>query len=359
MTDTYKISVIIPFFNAVKYINQCLESLALQDFKFPYEIIMIDDCSTDESLKLIKNHKNFNLKIFQLSNNSGPSAARNIGLSKANGNYIFFLDIDDIIEKNTLSKLYETALEKDYDLVFCDKKWIQNFKNLREEKFDYNDDKIFTEENFSQEIKKRFYDPLYSGKIFGLTGRLIKKSIIAKNKILFDERLRYLEDDTFMWDIIPYIKKAKYIRKQLYSYFIRPNENTALSEGINKGFPIENFKIVRQRIYNCLQKKNFSHSSSEQLSNQGFIFFIISALISFSRSILQGKIEAKKGKIRLNQITCEIVEDSDVRKAILNYKISSNESWLIPKAIKWRIPFLLNYFSKVRAKKILEIRKSN
>ena len=182
MTDTYKISVIIPFFNAVKYINQCLESLALQDFKFPYEIIMIDDCSTDESLKLIKNHKNFNLKIFQLSNNSGPSAARNIGLSKANGNYIFFLDIDDIIEKNTLSKLYETALEKDYDLVFCDKKWIQNFKNLREEKFDYNDDKIFTEENFSQEIKKRFYDPLYSGKIFGLTGRLIKKSIIAKLK---------------------------------------------------------------------------------------------------------------------------------------------------------------------------------
>ena len=120
MTDTYKISVIIPFFNAVKYINQCLESLALQDFKFPYEIIMIDDCSTDESLKLIKNHKNFNLKIFQLSNNSGPSAARNIGLSKANGNYIFFLDIDDIIEKNTLSKLYETALEKDYDLVFQD-----------------------------------------------------------------------------------------------------------------------------------------------------------------------------------------------------------------------------------------------
>ena len=83
-------------------------------------------------------------------------------------------------------------------------------------------------------MKKRFHDPISTGKFFGLTGRLIKRSLIEKNKIRFEKKLRYLEDDTFMWDVLSHAKNVRYIKKQLYSYYIHTNVNTALSEGINK-----------------------------------------------------------------------------------------------------------------------------
>tara|TARA_B100000029_G_scaffold480806_1_gene529201 strand:+ start:3146 stop:4228 length:1083 start_codon:yes stop_codon:yes gene_type:complete len=357
MTEQFCISVIVPFYNAEKHIKTCLDALFKQDFNKPFEIIMVDDASNDNSREIVKSYNSSNIQLYSLNSNSGPSAARNIGLKKAKGKYVYFLDVDDTIESNTLKILYSVLNEKDYDLVFSDKKWIENSKNQRNNIFDYSSDQAFGKLEFEEVMRKRFHDPLSTGKFFGLTGRLIKNSIIKKNNILFEEKLRYLEDDTFMWDVLAFVRNARYIRRQLYSYHVHPNVNTALSEGLNRGFPISNFKLVRHHIQNSLKLRGFSNKEIEKIGDQGFIFFIISALISYSRSMIQGKIDLQSGKKCRKKIIQDILNDKEVSKAIRNYSRSKNESTWIPRAITWRSQMLLEFACTKRAEEILRIRK--
>ena len=359
MSSDLRLSVVVPFYNSENYLENCLEILDTQDFKKPFEIIFVNDGSTDNGLEIINRFKSSRVKVFSLKSNLGPSAARNVGIQNSRGKYIYFLDADDAIEKNSISILFAAIKEKDYDFVFSDKKWMENNLNLRENTFDFTSDREFINSDFIEAMTNRFHDPISTGKFFGLTGRLIKRSLLIDNKIMFEEKLRYLEDDTFMWDVLGYAQNAKYIKKQLYSYYIRPNLNTALSQGINIGYPVSNFKLVSQHIFNSLKLKKFSTEDSKIISQQGLIFFIISALISYTRSILQGKINIDIGIRNRRKIIDEIIDDKEVAEAIKKYSISPNENYFIPKAIKWRSKFLLEKACDLRAKSVLKMRKKN
>lgn len=97
--DKIKISIIIPVYNVEKYIEECLISVLNQTMK-EIEIICINDGSTDNSLKILNNYKNKNENIRIVNQeNSGLSNARNVGLSLAKGEYIFFLDSDDFFAR--------------------------------------------------------------------------------------------------------------------------------------------------------------------------------------------------------------------------------------------------------------------
>ena len=116
-----QVSIIVPVYNVEKYIIECLESAIKQGLK-TYEIICIDDCGTDNSVNLIKNfinEKNLQdvIKIIKHDVNSGLSVARNTGIDAARGDYIFFLDSDDLLKKNTLSKMYDIANKENLDLL--------------------------------------------------------------------------------------------------------------------------------------------------------------------------------------------------------------------------------------------------
>ena len=88
--------------------------------------------------------------------------------------------------------------------------------------------------------------------LVGIVGRLIKRSIITQNNLSFEEGLRYLEDEVFAWDILAHCKKAKYIRKQLYSYYVHPNVSTAVSDAFDRGFSVSYFKLVKSHSTNDL-----------------------------------------------------------------------------------------------------------
>ena len=105
MSEQICVSIIIPFYNAEKHIENCFSTLLAQDFKKSFEIIMVNDYSTDSSLNKIKQHNIPSLRLFSLPSNKGPSAARNEGIKNARGKYIFLLDADDQIESNTLTIL--------------------------------------------------------------------------------------------------------------------------------------------------------------------------------------------------------------------------------------------------------------
>ena len=359
MSLKYSISVIIPFYNSSLHIKNCIDNLINQDFDEPFEIIMINDGSKDNSLKKLKKFQN-NLEIKLLTNKSnyGPAFARNLGIKEAKGEYLFFLDVDDKIEKNTLSYLFNFTKHRKFDLVFCDRKWIENSKNLRKNKYCYHSRKIFQLNDIKKEMKEKFYNPLYSVGLFQLTGRLIKRSVIQKNKILFEEKLRYLEDEAFEWDIVGSIKNALYLRKQLYSYYFNNNLNTALSVGISKNYDVNNFDIVKNHIKKALIKKKFKAKEVLEISNQGYIFLIISALISISRSIKLGKIKYKTGISKRTNLIKKIFQNKNLNKYLNFYKISKNESVDIVQNLKSKSLRLLSKACDERAQKIIKIRRA-
>ena len=141
MSETYTISVIIPFYNAKIFLNECINSLLNQDFDKPYEIIMIDDGSTDNGIKIIKENYLSSIKLISHKTNIGPASARNSGLKSASGEFIYFLDVDDNIAKDTLKTLYREAKKDNLDLVMSDKVVIKKDKVLRKNFYLYDNDK--------------------------------------------------------------------------------------------------------------------------------------------------------------------------------------------------------------------------
>ena len=123
------VSVIIPLFNAEKYIGECLDSLLEQTFK-NFEVIVVDDCSTDNSVKIVEEYApkfDGRLILAKMEKNSGSGALpRNKGLTLAGGEYVQFLDADDMLQKTALDEMYTLAKEYDADVVDCAKHYTVN-----------------------------------------------------------------------------------------------------------------------------------------------------------------------------------------------------------------------------------------
>lgn len=115
-----KLSIIVPIYNAQNHLKKCIESIINQTEK-DIEIILIDDGSTDDSLKICNEYqrKDFRINVIH-QNNSGVSIARNQGIKIAKGEYIGFVDSDDWIDLDMFKRLLEEAKKTDADIVMCD-----------------------------------------------------------------------------------------------------------------------------------------------------------------------------------------------------------------------------------------------
>ena len=356
--DKKALSVIVPFYNSEKHLPDCISSIIKQDCELEFEIIMVDDCSTDKSIDIIRGFDNSNIKIFSLPKNSGPAAARNLGLEKAIGDYIFFVDADDRIAKNTLSLLYGIACKRNVDLVFCDSKWIENNKNQRKNIFSFQKDLVLSKSCLTKMMKNRIYNPLYLSGPLSFKGKLIKKSIIFKNKIIFEEQLRYLEDEIFIWDVLAFVETAHYLRKQLYYYYVHPSINTTVAKSLNNGFPICKFKIIKNHIQNSFFQRGCSKQDVKKFGEQAFIYFIINVLISQSKSILLGKINPINGIRGRRKIISDLLNEPEVSRSLDKYSRSPKESFWIIFALRFKLPKLLEFFCTLRAKKIIKLRQA-
>ena len=115
------VSVVVPVYNAENYIERCVECLLNQTLK-DLEVIFIDDGSTDNSGRLLDEWCNKAPDIFKVIHSDrdrGPGGARNLGIIEATGQYIGFMDCDDIIDSTMYEKLYKKAIDNDYDVVDC------------------------------------------------------------------------------------------------------------------------------------------------------------------------------------------------------------------------------------------------
>ena len=113
------ISIIIPVYNAAKYLHGCIDTVLAQDYK-DWELLLVDDASSDDSADICEEYSRKDKRIKTIrAVHGGAAAARNRGIEEAGGEYICFVDSDDTIEPDYLSYMYKAAVEHDADIVSC------------------------------------------------------------------------------------------------------------------------------------------------------------------------------------------------------------------------------------------------
>lgn len=202
------ISIIIPAYNAASYIEDCINSVISQTKK-ELEIIIINDGSTDNTLEIVKKYKDKRIKLFATKNN-GIGKTRNMGLKKAQGKYIFFLDSDDYIAKDAMENLYKKAIDLKADIV------VGNMLRLKDDNSLTKDEINFSEGNLDNNKTQIFEIPL------GPCGKLFKKDILTVN---FSEEYKY-EDVPFTANAIKNSKKTIKCNDYIYYYRIHDNSET-------------------------------------------------------------------------------------------------------------------------------------
>ncbi len=205
------IGVIIPNYNSGIYIKRCLDSLLEQEYRVN-EIIVVDDCSTDESTKIVKEYtkKYNNIILLENEKNMGVSYSRNRGIENTKSEYIMFCDSDDWYEKQATKKMME-KVEDGADFVFVG--YYITYKDGRKIEAKYN---TFNNIEITKETCIS-YLPITSW------AKLIKKSILVEHNIKYPVGIKNCEE----LPVIPvagfYAQKIVYIDECLYNYFQREN----------------------------------------------------------------------------------------------------------------------------------------
>ena len=183
------ISIVIPMYNVEKYIETCIDSILLQTFQ-NFEVIVVDDCSTDRSLEVVrKKYSNeLRVKIFHQIKNSGESAARNLGLINARGKYVYFMDSDDAILENTLETFYNAIEESGADVVHMNSSFStsENFVMNSKVKIEKNVDPNSKPRFLSNDLATRMNQEFISGAL-----NVVPWKKISRREFLIDSGLYF------------------------------------------------------------------------------------------------------------------------------------------------------------------------
>ena len=206
-----KYSIIVPVYNVDAYLDKCFNSLVNQN-NDNYEIIVVNDGSTDNSQNIINEYKNKYPKLIKAykKENEGLSSARNYGIDKANGEYLLFVDSDDYVSDNYLNILDNYVKSNNPDILVFNFNAVND--NLIEKKNTY-----FTD---FKDLQKKFLTGNPSA-----CNKLIKKDIFIKNNIKFMENV-YYEDLATIPSLVCYTSNICFIDDYLYYYVIRDNSIT-------------------------------------------------------------------------------------------------------------------------------------
>ena len=266
------ISVIVPVYNVEKYLEQCLDSIINQNLK-DIEIICVNDGSTDNSLRILENFssKDNRVKIFS-KENGGQASARNLGIKKAKGKYIAFVDSDDFIKKDMFVKLYDLAEINDLDIAMCkialydedtgninENAWYYKlgvFGNFNKNIFNHNDTREFT-----CEISVTPYNKIY------------KTSLIKENNIYFPEGLIF-EDEKFFYDV--YLRAERVSISDDFLYYYRTNRKGStvdISKENDYSDIVSIYKLIRQTFKETGNYENYKVLLANRLIHLEFSRF--------------------------------------------------------------------------------------
>lgn len=257
-----QISVIVPVYNTEKYLKQCIESVLSQE-RIVFELIIVDDGSTDNSIAIIKSYASDPMVKTYYIKGKGPAEPRNVGLRHATGEYIYFLDSDDYILPDSLHNLYEAAIK------------------FPQADFIKGNHRVLTQNG---EIPTRFSKRRqpYADRILNvneaLTGIihghnipcniLYKHSFLKEHNISFNEAISYLEDGPFLMKFFSFSPKSLYIENETYVYRLGAEgsvTNTVLT-------PLKVKSLILGALDYKALKGNFEAEAETERSNMEHLY---------------------------------------------------------------------------------------
>ncbi len=283
------ISVIIPVYNREKYIGRCVDSVLSQSFD-DFEVLLIDDGSSDLSPQICDEYakKDARVKVIHKAN-GGVSSARNEGLKVAQGEYITFVDSDDLMRPGFFEGGNKKIKEYNPDLIVAGFKVTRcgGHNRIREGEQTFDRDRFCTIE----EILDGVNVPCF-GYMAAPWGKLYKSSIIRENNLCFDTSMRWGEDTYFNYDFLQYVKDVYAIKNISYDYYVG-TANSLTCDWHDDSYEIRmklwrrNFKLLRQ--LNILP---------EEIKRENAVFF--EAAIGCIRDYcVDSKKDANRGRITL------------------------------------------------------------
>ncbi len=279
-----KISIVVAVYNAGKTLTKCIDSLLNQSYENT-EIILVNDCSKDESLEICKEYKsNFNnIKVINNLDNQGVSSTRNNGIKESTGKYICFVDSDDYVEPDYLKKLYDALIKCGVLLSICGS-FFDDYTKNKVQSFIWNNKKYLEVVSIGRafELSNKLY-------LNALWNKLFVTDLIKSNNIWFDEKLSMGEDTKFSLDYIQKngIVEVAVLSEPLYHY-IRWNNNSLMAKYCEQSF--EEFSSNIRQIYEIIKPLN---DEAEILYKQA----LENAKLSIKYSIVRSSY-SRKNKIK-------------------------------------------------------------
>lgn len=244
-----KISIIIPVYNAEKYLEMTLNSVRTQTFT-DYEVICMNDGSTDKSLQILEKFakQDNRFKIYSQSN-AGGSVARNNALKKATGKYIAFLDNDDVYHPNYLERLYENIEKYGADVSCCSYIRFEGDGNYKFNERENTEKHLFVSENpfIDKFRRKKKVETLMWTKLY-------KKELLEDIK--FSEKLPAINDILFNIEVLLKAKKLVQIKEKLIAYRIIPTSQTMKKLTLNRLEEYRNLAIELKQLSKRYEKYN-------------------------------------------------------------------------------------------------------
>lgn len=265
-----KVSVIIPVFNAEKFLGRVMGSVLQQSYR-NLEIILVDDGSSDKSVDSCYAYASTDSRIKVVSRaNGGPAAARNTGVANSTGEYIFFLDADDMIEPQTIEILVAAYKRFRPELVIC------NFSKIEANGLKIEQEITFKqgEQSFHGQLKEMTFESISDFVVHFLFNpsnhlasycwaRLYRADIIKKYSISADGSMRLFEDYVFNLEYFQHIRKAIFINQPLYVYIMQNSQMSASMGIMDTTSLLHDMEIFRDKTIDFF---SFSTNQREDLA---------------------------------------------------------------------------------------------
>ena len=283
MQSSIKLSIIIPVYNVEKYLNECLDSVIEANIENT-EIILVNDGSTDNSREICESYSQ-KYDFIKLVNqeNGGLSAARNTGIQKAEGDYLWFVDSDDFIEKNSILNIFK-QIEKNVDIIFTSYRRVYPDNSTFEYKA-FNEDDNFDVEPFE-------YLYLLGNVSYAAVRFIVKKELLIKNNIFFLKGI-YHEDEEWTPRIICKAKSFGVVMDIVYNYRVG-NPNSIIGK--------PNAKKVKDKIFICTR---FNKLLKNNLSDKKKKFIISRIVHNYIGALNEYSIYSKETRKELKQLLKE------------------------------------------------------
>ncbi|MGD1945227.1 MAG: glycosyltransferase family 2 protein [Croceivirga sp.] len=258
-----RLSIIIPLYNKKQYLGRCLDSVLTQDLtKAEYEVIIVDDGSTDNGISVVKDYmtKNTNIRCYS-QKNSGPSAARNKGLNSANGDYIYFLDADDYLTSNVLGSLVDSCEQHHLEILEF------NTKEIEEDSLNYlhNEGGVF-----STKLGSQVMDGISYVSTFDLRNEIwhyfINRKFLINSGIRFFENMYAFEDLIFTTRIFLLSKKTAKSNIVGHRYVKAANSIVRSKDTKTNRKFIDGMMKAVEHLHHLIDKIDSSHKNHTAIS---------------------------------------------------------------------------------------------